>query len=220
MSRSSFASFHLTGIKTSSGKVMTSSVDRLFENGDDVFHSSNFGEFQGLPSIQETASVQSKSPEPSHGINKSTQDISQGQTGRDSPNTSTAKSSRRDSLSDKTDFIPPHQPSQQQQTQIYPPHPNHVPQHTTNQLPHQPFYHPHHIPPATAFNLGLDDTISETNQNRNVHPHNEHNASSNGGELFEKFQKQKQIRENHTTASMTKKTENTTNGDMCVLTFL
>lgn len=46
MSRSSFASFHLTGIKPSSGKMMQSSVDRLFENDGDVFLSSNFSEFQ------------------------------------------------------------------------------------------------------------------------------------------------------------------------------
>lgn len=46
MSRSSFASFHLTGIKPSSGKMMQSSVDRLFENDGDVFLSSNFNEFQ------------------------------------------------------------------------------------------------------------------------------------------------------------------------------
>lgn len=45
MSRSSFASFHLTGIKPSSGKLMTSSVDRLFENEGDVFLSSNFNEY-------------------------------------------------------------------------------------------------------------------------------------------------------------------------------
>lgn len=45
MSRSSFASFHLTGIKPSSGKLMTSSVDRLFENESDVFISSNYNEF-------------------------------------------------------------------------------------------------------------------------------------------------------------------------------
>lgn len=86
MSRSSFASFHLTGIKPSSGKLMTSSVDRLFENENDVFISSNYNDFnqvsdeykifefffseiefnffQALPSIQEAASVQSKSPEP------------------------------------------------------------------------------------------------------------------------------------------------------------
>lgn len=235
MSRSSFASFHLTGIKTSSGKVMTSSVDRLFENGDDVFHSSNFGEFQGLPSIQETASVQSKSPEPPHGINKSMQDISQGQTGRDSPNTSTAKSSRRDSLSDRTDFIPPHQPQQiqqqqHQQQQQHHPQPVYPPSHITNQipsnstpppshqLPQQPLYHPQHIPPATAFNVNLTDTnvaSSDTNRIRNNIPINK-DASSNGGELFEKFQKQKLIRENNTatTAVNAKTSGNGTNGDM------
>lgn len=89
MSRSSFASFHLTGIKPSSGKMMTSSVDRLFESDSDVFLSNNFNEFQVgnfayfkvtaivfnnqflffikpqvLPSIDEIASVNSKSPEP------------------------------------------------------------------------------------------------------------------------------------------------------------
>lgn len=45
MSRSSFASFHLTGIKPSSGKLMTSSVDRLFENDGDAFISSKYNEF-------------------------------------------------------------------------------------------------------------------------------------------------------------------------------
>lgn len=45
MSRSSFASFHLTGLKPSSGKLMTSSVDRLFENEGDVFISSNYNDF-------------------------------------------------------------------------------------------------------------------------------------------------------------------------------
>lgn len=45
MSRSSFASFHLTGLKPSSGKLMTSSVDRLFENDGDVFISSNYNDF-------------------------------------------------------------------------------------------------------------------------------------------------------------------------------
>lgn len=197
---------------------MTSSVDRLFENGDDVFHSSNFGEFQGLPSIQETASVQSKSPEPSHGIHKSMQDISQGQTGRDSPNTSTAKSSRRDSLSDKVDFIPPHQPNQQQQTQpqIHPHQTNpNITHQPTHQLPQHPLYHPHQIPPATAFNVALDDSSGGTNRTRLIHPLNDvNNVMSNGGELFEKFQKQKQIRENHTITAMTKNSENTSNGDV------
>ncbi|GLH09425.1 uncharacterized protein GBIM_14501 [Gryllus bimaculatus] len=51
MSRSSFASFHLTGYKNN--KLMNTSVDRLFENDDDVFLSSNYAEFQQLPAIQE-----------------------------------------------------------------------------------------------------------------------------------------------------------------------
>lgn len=47
MSRSSFASFHLTGIKSAgTGKVMQSSVDRLFENEGDVFLSNTFNDFQ------------------------------------------------------------------------------------------------------------------------------------------------------------------------------
>lgn len=46
MSRSSFASFHLTGLKPSSGKLMTNSVDRLFENEGEVFLSSNYQDFQ------------------------------------------------------------------------------------------------------------------------------------------------------------------------------
>lgn len=51
MSRSSFASFHLTGIKPSSGKLMTSSVDRLFENDSDVFISSNYNDFNQVQFI-------------------------------------------------------------------------------------------------------------------------------------------------------------------------
>lgn len=67
---------------------------------------------QGLPSIQETASVQSKSPEPtiSSIAAKSAQHLVE-HGGRDSPSTtpSTAKSSRRDSLSDKI-VLPAQQP--------------------------------------------------------------------------------------------------------------
>lgn len=116
MSRSSFASFHLTGLKPSSGKMMTSSVDRLFDSDGDVFISSNYNDFnQVLPSIQETASVQSKSPEPST-VNKSSTQLSDSSAGRESPSTaaSTAKSSRRDSLSDKV-VIPTQSQLQQQQ---------------------------------------------------------------------------------------------------------
>lgn len=66
MSRSSFASFHLTGMKPN--KTMNSSVDRLFENDDEVFLSSSYGDFQQLPSIQEQTSTPkvtqaAKSPE-------------------------------------------------------------------------------------------------------------------------------------------------------------
>lgn len=51
MSRSSFASFHLTGIKNN--KLMNASVDRLFENEGEVFLSNSYSEFVQLPSIQE-----------------------------------------------------------------------------------------------------------------------------------------------------------------------
>lgn len=76
----------------------------------------DFFELQGLPSIQETHSVQSKSPDHNHNqqpanvaaavaVGKSMSGDSGvlGTSGRDSPgtNTSTAKSSRRDSLSEK-----------------------------------------------------------------------------------------------------------------------
>lgn len=177
MSRSSFASFHLTGIKTSSGKVMTSSVDRLFENDADVFHSSNFGEFQGLPSIQETTSAQSKSPEPSHAsslTNKSIHDNnlpSTQQTGRDSPNTSTAKSSRRDSLSEK--ILPDDGIKIQQQ--IQPP------------------------PAPTSFNIPIVDDKNYVNKLKQPPPvMAKDNTPAGGGELFEKFQKQKLFKENIT----------------------
>lgn len=58
---------------------------------------------QGLSSIQEIASVQSKSPEPNfQNLYPKTMSIVE-QTGRESPSTtpSTAKSSRRDSLSER-----------------------------------------------------------------------------------------------------------------------
>ncbi|XP_072385106.1 WD repeat-containing protein 47 isoform X1 [Diabrotica undecimpunctata] len=60
MSRSSFASFHLTGLKNS--RNMNASVDRLFENEGDVFLSNSYGDFQQhMPSIQE----QTSTPKPS-----------------------------------------------------------------------------------------------------------------------------------------------------------
>ncbi|XP_034938703.1 WD repeat-containing protein 47 isoform X2 [Chelonus insularis] len=113
MSRSSFASFHLTGFKNN--KVMNTSVDRLFENEGDVFLSSSYAEFQQLPSIQETianANVnqpkvpprtrgQSQSPDGSK-ITPSTASTPERRApGRESPALSTARSSRRDSLAEK-----------------------------------------------------------------------------------------------------------------------
>lgn len=110
MSRSSFASFHLNGLRCN--KIMNTSVDRLFENEGDVFLSSNFGEFQQLPSIQEVISnpdqtkvpdkprVQSKSPD-GRKTSPSTSSTPEWCIGRDSPAPSTARSSRRDSLVEK-----------------------------------------------------------------------------------------------------------------------
>lgn len=71
MSRSSFASFHLTGFKNN--KLMNTSVDRLFENEGDVFLSSSYAEFQQLPSIQETLSnaIQPKAPPRTRGQSQS-----------------------------------------------------------------------------------------------------------------------------------------------------
>lgn len=71
MSRSSFASFHLTGFKNN--KIMNTSVDRLFENEGDVFLSSSYVEFQQqLPSIQETiANAQAKTAARARGQSQS-----------------------------------------------------------------------------------------------------------------------------------------------------
>ncbi|XP_026831157.1 WD repeat-containing protein 47 isoform X1 [Ooceraea biroi] len=110
MSRSSFASFHLTGFKNN--KLMNTSVDRLFENEGDVFLSSNYAEFQQLPSIQETTTNnQPKAPPRTRAHSKSPEgvDVDPSVTstperrvaGRESPSPSTARSSRRDSLTEK-----------------------------------------------------------------------------------------------------------------------
>ncbi|XP_014226376.1 WD repeat-containing protein 47 isoform X1 [Trichogramma pretiosum] len=114
MSRSSFASFHLTGFKNN--KLMNSSVDRLFENEGDVFLSSSYAEFQQLPSIQETnnSTPLPKAPPRTRGQSKSPEALDRSKTepstastperrqpGRESPTPSTARSSRRDSLADK-----------------------------------------------------------------------------------------------------------------------
>lgn len=114
MSRSSFASFHLTGIKTTTRSIMATSVDRLF-SGEANGNGNNHGEFdvskpilhnnkdcyqtipQSLPSIQECATQRLNDL---HVSEKSIDKTSS--CGRDSPGTatSTAKSSRRDSLSE------------------------------------------------------------------------------------------------------------------------
>lgn len=103
MSRSSFASFHLTGMKNN--KVMNSSVDRLFENEGEVFLSNSYAEFQQLPAIQELTSTpksnnnrpRSKSPE----VKLSSASTPEHK-GRESPSSiGTARSSRRDSLNDR-----------------------------------------------------------------------------------------------------------------------
>ncbi|XP_058807988.1 LOW QUALITY PROTEIN: WD repeat-containing protein 47 [Phymastichus coffea] len=112
MSRSSFASFHLTGFKNN--KLMNTSVDRLFENEGDVFLSSSYAEFQQLPSIQEAinSTTQPTAPPRTRGHSKSPEgakvtDPSAASTperrnpGRESPAPSTARSSRRDSLADR-----------------------------------------------------------------------------------------------------------------------
>lgn len=103
MSRSSFASFHLTGMKNN--KLMNTSVDRLFENEGDVFLSNSYAEFQQLPSIQEHSSTPKLGPNQSKGKSPERK-VSNASTpehkGRDSPvSVGTARSSRRDSLNER-----------------------------------------------------------------------------------------------------------------------
>lgn len=116
MSRSSFASFHLTGFKNN--KLMNTSVDRLFENESDVFLSSSYAEFQQLPSIQEAinaaqpkgtqlrARASSKSPDGGKMNPSAASTPERRMPGRESPALSTARSSRRDSLTDKPVGVP------------------------------------------------------------------------------------------------------------------
>ncbi|XP_039431634.1 WD repeat-containing protein 47 isoform X2 [Culex pipiens pallens] len=209
MSRSSFASFHLTGIKPTSGKLMTSSVDRLFENGDggDAYRSSNFSEYQqGLPSIEEIASVQSKSPELQAvpGAVVKTSDIHQSSAERDSPNTtnSTAKSSRRDSLTDK--IATNNQPV-----------PTGLPNLTSNTIQHPPLPPPSvGPPPPVTPPVSVSSAASSNHHPGPVHPQvappppptgviydhpktntNGESLANGGGELYEKFKQQKQNKE-------------------------
>lgn len=133
MSRSSFPSFHLNdknkqpapsaNTTSTSSRLMTSSVDRLFENEGDVFISNHFidfqvsstshiiftrkysktiNSFQALPCIHETNPSTGKVVDISAtGATKTTDIVLEGENERDSPITSTAKSSRRDSLNEK-----------------------------------------------------------------------------------------------------------------------
>ncbi|RZF32329.1 hypothetical protein LSTR_LSTR001793 [Laodelphax striatellus] len=119
MSRSSFASFHLTGHK--SNKLMNTSVDRLFDNDSDVFLSSSFTEFQ-LPSISETPPTNDNRPKtpdkkssappahPPHSTPLPTVPLSSNAStpehrSASASNSTTARSSRRDSLSEKTSVV-------------------------------------------------------------------------------------------------------------------
>ncbi|KAJ8925200.1 hypothetical protein NQ315_001386 [Exocentrus adspersus] len=107
MSRSSFASFHLTGIKNN--KLMNTSVDRLFENEGEVFLSNSYAEFQQLPSIQEqtsTPKTHSNTLPGMHSTKSPERKVSNASTpehrGRESPaSMGTARSSRRDSLNER-----------------------------------------------------------------------------------------------------------------------
>lgn len=96
MSRSSFASFHLTGYKNN--KLMNTSVDRLFENdNEDVFLSSSYADFpQGVDSSTPKPPADSK-----RSSAVSTTTSSPDHRGRESPATSISRSSRRDSLVDR-----------------------------------------------------------------------------------------------------------------------
>ncbi|KAI5734220.1 hypothetical protein M8J77_003998 [Diaphorina citri] len=97
MTRSSFASFHLTGMKNS--KLMTTSVDKLFENDSDVFLSSSYHpEFGGLPSISELNAKPDQCPPSPPG---SSPDHTRGKETSPASSCTTARSSRRDSLSEK-----------------------------------------------------------------------------------------------------------------------
>ncbi|XP_055602431.1 WD repeat-containing protein 47 isoform X2 [Uranotaenia lowii] len=201
MSRSSFASFHLTGIKPTSGKMMTSSVDRLFENGDgsDVYRSSNFNEYQqGLPSIEEIASVQSKSPDLQAvaGAVVKTSDIHQGSAERDSPNTtnSTAKSSRRDSLTDKiTTANQPVPTGLPHHSQVPPPPlptvgpPGSSGNGTSLQGP------PQSVPPVAGLPGGV--IYDHPRNNESLANGSAVASAAGGGELYEKFKQQKQNKE-------------------------
>lgn len=153
---------------------MTSSVDRLFENDGDVFISSNYNDFnQPLPAIQEvtSSSAQSKSPEPNSNQLSKLLDQSVSSGGRESPSTatSTAKSSRRDSLTDK--IIVPTQTQLQQQA---------VGRMNQQQIP---------PPPTKPVAFEVPKSVTSGTRNSTSAPIN----NSGGGELFEKFQNRQKL---------------------------
>lgn len=104
MVRSSFASFHLSGLKPN--KSMNTSVDKLFENENDVFLSGNYND--QLPSISEIHQAAAKTPlssTRSHSAERKSNAESVASTpdhrSRETSNSTTGRSSRRDSLTDK-----------------------------------------------------------------------------------------------------------------------
>lgn len=180
MSRSSFASFHLTGIKPTTRSIMASSVDRLFSNESGSIINNNL---ESLPSIQECSANQQR-PSSAHNSEKSIENLERS-SGRNSPGTatSTAKSSRRDSLSEKIN-IP------QTQQQVSSPTVS-----RQQQQQQQPFYS------ATSV-VEKDDMVSSS-QNANIENLVQSMAKVDAtfssrmkGELFEKFHKQKLTKEN------------------------
>lgn len=105
MVKSSFASFHLSGLKPS--KSMNTSVDKLFENENDVFLSGNYND--QLPSISEIhhstpktpiSSTRSQSSETKSTAAESTASTPDNRS-RETSNSTTGRSSRRDSLTEK-----------------------------------------------------------------------------------------------------------------------
>ncbi|KAL5286230.1 WDR47 family protein [Megaselia abdita] len=159
MSRSSFASFHLTGIKPTTRSIMATSVDRLFSGETNGTANNNHGEFDSLPSIQECATQRLNDL---HMSEKSIDKTSS--CGRDSPGTatSTAKSSRRDSLSE----------IKQQQVEI------------ASAKAHLPNEKIPVVPPSSMEN----DSKTSPKPDPKF-------ATRMKGELFEKFHKQKLVKE-------------------------
>ncbi|XP_055916301.1 WD repeat-containing protein 47 [Eupeodes corollae] len=180
MSRSSFASFHLTGIKSMNRNVMANSVDRLFSND---FTSGNGnanhgGEFESLPSIQEIRDINSS--QETQNSDKAQHDRS---SGRESPNTatSTAKSSRRDSLSE-SQTIPAHMKIVKQTTTA-----------AATRAVSPPQQQQPSVPPAAT--VPADELYNSPKASLNF-------STRMKGELFEKFHNQKMKKEEEITSSI------------------